>query len=307
MRLLLLLVFLPLILLLVGPFLVAAALFKRMPFFGIVRLEPGKHHRRGRLWVFVIGLLVWGLTWGASAFFLLPQIPASTPALAALTNRAATITPTVQIDLPSATPTATILPPTEAPAATPTPILLITFTPTLQPPTASPTTTPVLIPTHTATLVLSPTPTPAMTLTPTPMVSASITSAQETALLQSLVRANNLLVSVIENPGTDDSTRLEALWQDEALKSIIDFTRTIDRKYQLPLQVSYSTVGIPLVEVDSTGETVSIESREHWIFEDTQEKREVLNAYNYVLRQKEGRWVIISYRFEFIPFTVTEK
>ncbi|MFQ5578089.1 MAG: hypothetical protein ACE5G8_13980, partial [Anaerolineae bacterium] len=66
LRALLLLVLLPLALLLAGPLLVAAALFRRVSLLGVLQLEPGKRHRRGRWWAFAAGVILWGLTWAGA-------------------------------------------------------------------------------------------------------------------------------------------------------------------------------------------------------------------------------------------------
>jgi len=69
LRLALFVILLPIILLVIGPILVVAAVFQNLS-LGSIRLSPGRHHTWGRAWAFVIGAIVWLVTWSGIAFVL---------------------------------------------------------------------------------------------------------------------------------------------------------------------------------------------------------------------------------------------
>lgn len=295
LRLLLLFLLLPLLLFLLGPFLVVSALWGRASFFGALQFEPGKHHRRGRDWAFSVGVLAWVLTWGGLAVFwpgspILPVLragqTATAPAVAVtIPTPAATATSTALPRL-----TATPLPPTVAPSATPSPenppAPIATATVTTVTATVTPTNTPV-----------TPTNTPApVTVSPTVTAEVELSTQQVTEVLQSLTKANNLLVAVLNGSAPGGSADLDGMWQDAATAEVKNFVRNINAKYHLPVQVSYKTVGIPQIKAGGP-QTVYVTSREEWAYQGAGAERKATNDYNYTFQRKKNGWVITSYQF----------
>ncbi len=293
LRLLWLIVLLPLLLLLVGPLLVLAAIFGRLSLFNI-QLNPGKHFSGGRAWAFVVGLLLWATIWPGLAWLLTGgQLPLMTAARqpAAAVPVAAPATPTPR---PSFTPTpapddaaeAVVLPTATLVVATDTPLLppSATFTP-LPLPTATlrPTSPP---PTATATRVLPP---------------STLSSEEEAEALQSIIHANNLLVAVMVKPDGQNTSALSLRWRGAALAKVQTFAQDVNQKYNAPLTIRYSTIGVPQISVNAQTGRLQVSSREFWTFESPSATREALVDYQYTLQNINGRRLVVEYDFEVVP------
>jgi hypothetical protein len=295
LQLLLLLVFLPFILLVLGPVLVIAALFGRFS-LGALKIRPGKYHPRGRLWALVLGLFVWGLTWGGLAWFWPSNLfqPAITPSpINTITQN--TVTPThTPTNVPSAN-TSTPAQPTQR--ATPT---------------ATTTATP--LPSPTETTAPPPPPTPTLTLTslpatPTPTPTAVLPTATPSSLQpddpdQLLTIANDSLVQYLEGGAIDDLSVLGGLWAGEALPAVQSFGRQINLKYQQPLSVTYQLIGSPSLTPLAENRII-VQVRELWVFEDSTHRQESLSDYDYTLQLVEGQWRIVAYQFQALPLPTT--
>ena len=290
LRLLLLLIFLPFILLLLGPVLVIAAMFGRFS-LGSLKIRPGKYRPGGRLWALILGLLVWGITWWGLAWFWPSNLfqPQTVP------------TPINVIAQNTATPinTPTPAPPTNTPTPVPP-----TNTPTTQLPT--PSTTPLPSPTETSA------PSPTATVTPLPATStpaplaalptASSSSLEADDMAQLLTAANDSLVQYLQGGAIDDLSTLSGLWVGEALPAVQAFGRQINIKYQQPLSITYQLLETPsFTPLDET--RVQVQSRELWIFEDSNRRKQSLSDYEYTFQLAEGKWRIAAYQFEVLPLS----
>ncbi len=308
LRLLVLIVLLPLIIFLAGPLLVFAALLGRISLFGGVKITPGKRHRRGRLLALFVGLLLWGVVWGAAAWLLLSS---NNPAILRAMNGLqlpASVTPTTLTFQP--VPSATPAPPTPG-SATPKPvatILIATNTPTTPPSPLPPTpakiaNTPTATPTATRVVPLaSPSPTALPTATPSPPPPPAFTPDEETQIFNTLTRANNLLLTAIEAPTDKNLLALDEAWQGTALNRATRFARLVNQKYPPPIQASYSIIGVPTI-ASGTKDELSLESREFWIYQSGGQKKEVLNDYEYTLQRQGDGWTITFYQFKPVPLS----
>jgi len=310
LRLLLLIALLPLIILLAGPLLVVAAILGDVSVFGVVKLAPGKHLRWGRLWAFIIGLLLWMIVWGSAAWLWLNYAPTFT------SSAVRPATPTIQAhSSPSAgqafqpAPSPTIGP-TATSISTPEPtatIVIATDTPTSSPtaaplPSAAPSNTPIASPTST-TVVATPQALPA-TATPTPTIlspPAARSLDEEAGVFDAIASANNLLVEAIQAPTDANLAALESVWQGQALDQVGHFVRQVNQKYPFPLQVRYSIIGLPKVVSDTASTGLLVQSREFWTFEAEDRRREALSDYKYTLQPQGDDWVITFYQFKNIP------
>ena len=196
-RLILLILWLPLIIILIGPALILAALRGRQP-FGPITLNSSRYSRTTRAGILALGLLLWALIWGGLAWFIMiARLPET---LAAQVSSLVVVAPIVSEGAPSptsalltntatATPTATPLPPTATATnsatntATSTPQPTATSTATPLPPTAAPTNTATSTATATATATSTLRPTATPTATPLPPTATATNTATNTATL----------------------------------------------------------------------------------------------------------------------------
>lgn len=202
-RLILLILFLPLILILIGPLLILAVWRGHQP-MGPIMLDTSRYSPVGRMSAFGLGVVLWLLVWGSLAWLMFtafspvtiltalsPTLPATIALPATPTPTPIPLTPTLVtiVELTSSpaspTPVSVISTPTQpapspTPSETPTPVSVVS-TPTQ--PAPSPTSTPV-IPTATSTSTPEPspsaTPTPSLqTRTPTPLASPTTPLTQQ--------------------------------------------------------------------------------------------------------------------------------
>ncbi len=283
-----------LLLLLVGPLLVIAAVVGRLALPGGMVLEPGKHNRRGRVWAFGVGLLLWVTIWGGGIWLGLGgQLPVMFPDRWQSTPWSArsavplTTTPTIRVEqsptpIATPTPTSTAVPAPLASTSTPK------HTPTSPPPT--PTSTPLPSP--------SPTPTPTAPVRPTETSTPVVDTA---GAIQAVTVANILLRRAIVTPNAQNLDALASSWQATALLRVQDFARQMNRKYHSPLTVTYETIGELQVHLQSDPPQPFVQSREIWTFEGSNGKRTAVTAYKYILRNDNNHWVIVDYQFEVLP------
>ncbi len=201
-RLILLILFLPLILILIGPLLILAVWRGHQP-MGPIMLDTSRYSPVGRVSAFGLGVVLWLLVWGSLAWLMftafspvtiLTALSPSAPATVALPETATptpipptpTLVTIVELTSSPATPTplSVISTPTQpapspTPSETPTPPSVVS-TPTQPAPSPTPSDTPTpLVPTVTSTSTPEPspsaTPTSSLeTLTPVPLASPTI-------------------------------------------------------------------------------------------------------------------------------------
>lgn len=199
-RLIILILFLPLILIVIGPLLVLAVLRGRQQ-MGPITLNVTRYNSLGRAGVFMLGLSAWILVWGALGWLALAattpvqttvvELPQTTQPAQVADATTPTETSTLALPSPSATPrlietpTATLTSTTDeitiAASAVVTSTAVLISTPTLTSSSISTATPPFTsTPTNTATVTPLPTTTPTPTVptnTPTPSPSPTQTSS----------------------------------------------------------------------------------------------------------------------------------
>lgn len=206
-RLIVLILFLPLILIGLGPLLILAVLRGKQR-FGPITLNAARYDTVGKAGIFLLGAATWILVWGGLGWLALAAItpirpaaveltqaeqvdstvaeasptPSATASPAGATTETLTVTETAGADstatstltsTPLPTPTATA---TASPTATPTPTVP-TSTPTqTASPTATETNTPIATATATPTFTFTPSPSPTNTPTATATDTATATA-----------------------------------------------------------------------------------------------------------------------------------
>ncbi len=297
-RLLLLVILLPLILFMIGPLLVIAAIRGSIT-LGALQLRPGKYYHWGRIWAFSLGIILWVFIWGGIVQFWPPNfsMPTRLPTWIKTGETIETIIqqivgPTTPQVSPSPTSTVALTATVASATATHTPLPSLTVTP-LPSPTA--------IATATISATLLPTRSTALSQT---VPSPTLFPLQQDELTQVLDEANTLLIQYLQAPIPAQEAALKTIWIGDALHEIQTFAQTISVKYQTPLTITYRIIGTPTIT--STGaSSVTIETREFWTFEDADAKKESLSNYVYTLQAKSGGWNIVSYQFNVLPLPTT--
>ncbi len=295
-RLLGLFILFPVLLLLIGPILIVATVMGDFS-IGMVTLNPGRSHPRDRIFVFLMGVIVWGVTWCGIALFFVsnPNLLANLP-FERFSNWAGTTVSNFSappLEVPKVPPTVPVVP-------IETPTAIITSTPEQGFPT------PIPSPTPTPTLV-TPVPTNSPQVeTKAPTVTLTLLNPfvlLETEVVEALAQANDLLVEVLQNPTVDNLARLEGPWQDEALLEVQNFAQQIGQRYESPVFITYTPVGTPTILIDETRVEATIQLREFWVFQDATRRKESFSQYEYRLRQEADTWIVWTYRFDNLPLT----
>jgi hypothetical protein len=112
--------------------------------------------------------------------------------------------------------------------------------------------------------------------------------------------ANDLLIVFLENGDEGSDAALELLWQGEALTETRTFANQTRLRYQTPLTVTYTVIETPTVTALSDN-TASVQTREFWVYEGPNAKRESLGDYNYTLQETGSVWQVVSYTFRALP------
>lgn len=308
-RLILLLLLLPVILILIGPLLVIAALRGHQP-FGPLVLDTSRYRGAGRLWALLLGLLFWGLVWGglawiginALSFPLVAGSPAAepsglTPPAAAAQTPVAPPTPTETPEPLPPAPSPTPLPPTPefTPTPRPTPTLAATFTPTVPPPPPSPTVAP-------ATALPQPSPTGTAGPETTPLPVATLTVLERQAVIKAVEEGNLLLREAITLANEQNLKQMEQVWRSLALKVAQNFATRIYQSYAKPIRVQFEYLKLPAVDGNAAGEGIIVTSREKWTYGGpTKTAREEAFEFIYTLNREDGRWVITRYTYRNLP------
>jgi len=315
----LLVVMLPLTILLIGPFLVLAALRGKQR-MGPIVLNPGRRGVTGRIGALLLGMLFWLVIWSGLAAVLsgviLPTISGSAPA-----NHQANVTPTAPPAIPTASPTtvpsatsqptATSIPATppqeEPPTPTPSPAPSPSHTPSTLPPTVTlglPTATPVP-PTP------SPQPTPTLaplpnnTLVPSPMPLVTLSAGEASEAIAAVEAANDLLHAAVAEPSIGNLAALEALWQEEALAKAQAFAQDLSQQYLHPLDVTFIYLDSPQVVPGNSPDTAYVISTETWTYTGPRSVHDESFEFTYTLRREGESWVITNYAYGYVPITLT--
>ncbi len=294
-RLILIILFLPLILILLGPLLVLAVIRGRQP-FGPVTLHTARYSPAGRGGIMLLGLLLWAAIWSGLGWLILNAVPMlPVEAIARPPATATTAPPTATV--PPATPTAAL------PSATPTPLpATFTPTPTVTPtesataPTAPPT-TPTPLP-ATATPTVSPTTGPSPTTTPPPR----LTFAERQAVIATVKEANLLLRETIVLANEDNLDRMATIWQDTALTVAKRFASQIYEQYAQPMKVEFEYIQPPTIDRLISADRVVVTTQEKWAYGGpTKIDHEETLQFIYTLKREDELWIVTRYTYRNLP------
>ena len=333
-RLILLILFLPLILIFIGPLLILAVFRGHQP-MGPIPLDMSRYGSVGRIGAFILGVVLWGLVWGGLLWLMLNAFIPLTAVTAVPSVAPATVAP-------SDTPTPSPVPPTPtlvtiveltSSPLTPTPVGVVD-TPSPLPSTPTPIDTavpvsPTALPTATAqaTPTVTPSPLPATptlqppTPQPTDLVQSSatqaaarptispqatLTLAERRAVVEVVEEGNILLREAITDGSEEKLQQMEAIWQGLALRVARNFAIETHAKYAKPVQVQYEYIKSPTVDPESSQAEVVVTSREKWTYGGpTQTDKEEIFDFIYTLTEKDGRWLISRYTYRNLPSSTT--
>jgi hypothetical protein len=308
--LILLILFLPIIAIVIGPLLVLAALRGHQP-AGPITLNTERYGPAGRMGGLMLGLAVWILVWGGLAWLAI--------AGGLIEQAMATISPpNVTAPVTNSVPTSPTIPPTLTPPATDRPVLLpsATATPvtTSTVPTMTDTATP--IPTATATQPaddLPATNTPMSlpeaeqvaeaTITVIPAAPApTLTIADRQTAIAVVEEGNILLREATALANEENIQSLQTVWQGLGLTVATDFATKLYERYAKPFDVEFEYITLPKVEEQSSPDEVIVTSRERWSYVGPTKRDEEAFEFSYTLNRQDGRWVITRYTYRNLPF-----
>jgi hypothetical protein len=282
----------PVILLLLGPLLIAASVRGRLR-AGPVLFDFRHYKGWQRGGVVFLGVVLSALVWGAAGVALMkvaspgrwfadlasrPTGPASTAILPPPTQSPApdsTYTPAPGSIFIGVTPPPTALAVTPLPISTPTPAPITPLP--IAPPPASPTLTPTSAP----------------VIVETPAISTS-----ELALVvpETIERANQLLRLALAEPSADNMDRLAEGWRDKALQRVTGLANDMTTRYKGPLKVTYEYLIAPSVVTQGGDGRIEAADRELWTFSGTISTYTETVEYRYFLQQIDDTWYIVDSR-----------
>lgn len=310
LRLILLILFLPLIIIFIGPLLVLAALRGRQ-WMGPITLDSSRYHAVGRTGIFLLGVSIWLLVWGVLAYLAaaaLTPVVVAPPAVAQTTPIALppTGTPT---SLPTATPippTATPLPtatPTEPPSPTATWVLTAVATATKLPASPPPTRTPTeLFNEPLATNTPTPTSGPATAEATISVVSGiKVSPADQRTAIAVVEEANLLLQQAIVRATAENLSNLERLWQGQALTAVKKFATTVNGRFAQPFDVEVKYISPPQVSDKSIPRQIVVLSKEQWTYGGPSEQKQENFEFIYTVTPQDDGWVISRYTYRNLP------
>jgi hypothetical protein len=285
-RLTIFILFLPLIIIFIGPLLMLAVLRGRQ-WMGPLTLDSTGYNLVGRVGIFMLGLAIWLLVW--SGLVWLAFEAASPPAVIVQTPL-----PAPPATEPAVEPTATLTSTPIATAPTSTP------TPTPVPPTPTP--TPTLGPIIPSNVLATNTPSPTSDVGEvSPTVAATLTVADRQAVVATIEEANLLLQNAISLANEDNIKKLEAIWQGRALTRVADFATELYGRYAKPFTVSFDFMIPPRISAQSPAGDVVITSREKWSYRGPSKVDEESFEFTYTLRSVNEGWVITKYSYRNLP------
>jgi len=324
--LILLIFFLPLFLIFIGPLLVLAALRGRQP-AGPITLNTLRYGAAGRIGALMLGLSIWILVWGGLAWVIItgvlpPSIVVDRPP--AILSAAVVDIPTPQAG-PQDEPSTTLPSPTLTPSNT--------ATATLPESPSSPNSTyPVLVVTDTSTPMLgstpsftetSPTNVPASTTKPdsTPIADSSQLEIDETEALtitprpappwteqrsaiETVKEGNILLRRAISLASEENMKSLGTVWRGNALRRAQAFAAELNKKYAKPFDVRFEYVTLPTLNDESGINEIVVVSQETWNYGELTKVNQETFEFTYTLSQEDGHWVITEYSYRRLPTPV---
>ncbi len=302
-RLVLLILLLPLILILIGPLLILAAIRGHQP-LGPITLDTARYKPAARTGAFILGLLLWLLVWGGLTWFAIYafSLPATSVTLVSEAGAPEGITPTVL--LPTVTSTSTSLPPpTNSPTPQPASSTPSGPSPTTLPLPPDSTSTSTSTPSPKITASATPSPTLdqtaiAETASPTVSFNATLTSADRQAAITVVEEGNVLLREAIAQASEENLQKMETVWRGLALQVAKNFATTLYKQYAKPLEVKFEYINPPVVDPQSTSNEVVVTSREKWNYGGpTKIDHEEAFEFIYTLSQEDGQWVITRYTY----------
>jgi hypothetical protein len=306
-RLTIFILFLPLIIIFIGPLLMLAVLRGRQ-WMGPLTLDSTGYNLVGRVGIFMLGLAIWLLVWSGLVWLAfeaasppavivqtpLPAPPATEPAV----EPTATLTSTPIATAPTSTPTPTPVPPTPTPTPTLGPIIpsnVNTLTPTPVSPTPTPT------PLFNETLATN-TPLPTSNVVEvSPTVAATLTVADRQAVVATIEEGNLLLQNAISLANEDNIKKLEVIWQGRALTRVADFATGLYGRYAKPFTASFDFVVPPSISAQNSAGEVVITSREKWSYSGPSKTDEESFEFTYTVRLADEGWVITKYSYRNLP------
>ncbi len=304
LRLVLLILLLPLIIIVIGPLLVLAAVRGHQQ-MGPIMLDSTRYNSAGRVGIFLLGLAVWLLVWSGLAYL---AVQAVTPVPGAITVQISP-TPHPPTDTPTlALPTATPMPPTAT--ATPQPTQTATAvnatassTPTATTaPTAAPSSTPPTI-TVTSPASKSSAPTaPTTAITPTQTLTTSrVSLADQQAALNTVREANSLLRLAIAQASPENLVNLQRLWQGQALTDTKSYAIEVNSRYKEPFDVELEYATPLTVSEQSVPRQIVVFSNEKWTYGGPPRQDRENFEFIYTVTPKDDGWVISRYTYRNLP------
>lgn len=304
LRFILLILFLPVIIVVLGPALVLAAI-KGRQWLGPVTLDASGYNVLGRTGVFLLGVAIWLLVWSGLVWFTIQALTPVAPlnvglAPAPTPTTAAAVSPAAPAETPTAAPEPTSTPVPPKPSATPLPSptatrVLPTNTPTPQ------------LTESTATRPATATPEPDVTTTPvataevtgaaTPAKTGTLTPADRRAALAAVDEANELLRDTIAQATNANVENLGKIWQGKALDVIERFAIRLNDRFARPPDVTFEYVLPPEIGDESRFDEVIVSTREKWSYGGSAKTTEEILEFIYTLAPKDDTWVITRYTY----------
>ncbi len=323
-RLIVLILFLPVIIIFVGPLLVLAVVRGRQR-MGPITLDSARYNFAGKAGMAMLGIAIWLLVWSGLAWLAIAATsPAPTLVQAPPVSPAVTTNPSVTAaPLAATNPLTTINPSTTVDPAATKPIVEPSFTltpsPTVMQTANTSTPTPALsIPTATlgpiipvATTASTPTPTPLFTGTAeaatalptlssaesTPAAPITLSVSRRQAALAAIDQANVLLQNAITLANEENLENLSIVWQDRALVGMRIFAARLSERYTQPFNVQFEYIAPPAIIAQNSPDQVVIASREKWSYGWLSNVDQDVFEYTYTLDQENGVWFITKYSF----------
>jgi hypothetical protein len=331
-RLIILALFLPFILIIIGPLLVLAV-WRGQQQMGPITLNSAQYGSAGRAGILVLGLAVWLLVWGGLAWLTVVALSAPLPftmqipslnsltALTLVTEPSPTSPPFATViaadtitPAPTFSPTAasTPPPPTERPSPTPTRRLATAAT------TSTLTPTPTFdsqVTAITSTLELQLTPTimagqalitPTVisrppTLTLTPAGQTTLTDTNELAAISAIKEADLLLQATIRLANKEDINNLSRVWEDKALIIIEDFETELFDQAARPFSLEFEYLLPPTASIRNFSDQATVTSHEKWSYRGPTRTHQEAFEFIYTLRRQGETWVATSFTYQSLP------
>lgn len=316
LRLILLILLLPLIIVVIGPLLVLAAVRGQQQ-MGPITLDSTRYNSAGRAGIFLLGLAVWLLVWSGLAYLAvqaLTPVPGAVAVQMTPTPHPPTATPT------PVPPTATTIPPTATPrpTQTATPVITSPTAPAASATASATITTPAAeSATHTPTAAPSPT-LPAASATPPPtaspvvaptttvtgtqiLIASRVSLADQQAALNTVREANSLLRLAITRASPENLANLQRLWQGQALTDTKSYAIEVNSRYKEPFDVELDYATPLTVSEQSVPRQIVVFSNEKWTYGGPSRQDQENFEFIYTVTPKDDGWVISRYTYRNWP------